>query len=178
MRSPGWFRRAARDDECQQDIEFYLETETADNIAHGMAPENARAAARRKLGNLGLLKEEVYWMNRSMLVEMLWRDMCFSLRGMRRNPAFALTTALVLALGIGGNTAMFSMIRAVLLKPLEFPHPDRLVYVSIEDPQRKVENGRFRRPEDRGNAGFGGLLCRNRSLWSEPGEHFCLDGSR
>lgn len=69
------------------------------------------------------------------LLETVWQDLRYALRMMRRSPAFTVTTVLTLAVGIGGNTAMFTVIDGVLLKPLDYPNPDRLVYFSIEDPQ-------------------------------------------
>jgi predicted permease len=78
-----------------------------------------------------------------MLWESAWRDILYSLRTMARNPAFAITAMLILGLGIGGNTAMFTVIRAVLLKPLDYREPDQLVYFSVENPRRPQQNPSF-----------------------------------
>ena len=86
--------------------------------------------AQRKLGNTTFIREEVYRMNGPRLFETLVRDLGYALRSMRKNPAFAATAVLTLALGIGGTTAMFTVIRCVLLKPLAYRDPDRLVQVS------------------------------------------------
>jgi predicted permease len=79
-------------------------------------------------------------------MDQILRDLIFSVRAMRRNPAFAVTAILILALGIGGNTAMFTIIRHVLLKPLEYREPDRLVYFSLDNVQRMVRDGSFGLP--------------------------------
>jgi putative ABC transport system permease protein len=79
-------------------------------------------------------------------MDQILRDLLFSLRAMRRNPTFAITAILILALGIGGNTAMFTIIRHVLLKPLEYREPDRLVYFSLDNVQRMVRDGSFGLP--------------------------------
>src|SRR5262247_3106237 len=115
-----FFRRAERDAECALDIQFYLETETDENIGRGMCPEEARRAAHRKFGNANLIREEIYRMNTAMILETFWQDILYALRTMRNTPTFALTAALSLALGIGGNTAIFTVIRGVLLTPLKF----------------------------------------------------------
>ncbi len=78
-----------------------------------------------------------------MILETVWQDILYSLRTMRKNPAFALTAVFTLALGIGGNTAIFTVIRSVLLKPLEYRDPDRLVYLSIDNPKRNVQDASF-----------------------------------
>jgi putative ABC transport system permease protein len=78
-----------------------------------------------------------------MFFESAWRDILYSLRTMVRNPAFASTAMLILGLGIGGNAAMFTMIRAVLLRPLDYREPDRLVYFSVENPRRPQQNPSF-----------------------------------
>ena len=78
-------------------------------------------------------------------LENLWQDMLYALRTMRKNPAFALTAVLTLALGIGGDTALFTVIRTVLLKPLEYRDPDRLVRVSVNVPDESCSARLYRR---------------------------------
>jgi len=78
-----------------------------------------------------------------MIFETVWQDILYALRTMRNNPAFALTAVFTLALGIGGNTAIFTVIRSVLLKPLAYRDPDRLVYLSIDNPRRNVQDASF-----------------------------------
>ena len=78
-----------------------------------------------------------------MFFESVRRDILYSLRTMVRNPAFASTAMLILGLGIGGNAAMFTVIRAVLLRPLDYREPDRLVYFSVENPRRPQQNPSF-----------------------------------
>ncbi len=73
----------------------------------------------------------------------IWQDVAYSLRNMARNPAFAVTAMLILALGIGGNTAIFTVVRAVLLRPLDYREPDRLVYFSVENLKHPVRNSSF-----------------------------------
>src|SRR4051812_18636514 len=135
-----FFRRADRDAESARDIQFYLETETEDNIARGMPPEEARAAARKKFGNPTLIRENIYCMNSIGFLEATWQDLRFSLRTLRKSPAFTLTAILTLALRIGCNTAIFTLIRGVLLKPLEYRDPHRLVYFSIDNPRRNLQD--------------------------------------
>ncbi len=130
----GWrrfFRRIDRDAESAHDIEFYLETETSENIARGLSPEHAAAAARRKFGNPTLIREEIYQMSTLGILEAIRQDARLAWRTMRKNPGFAITAVLTLALGIGANTAVFTVIRSVLLKSLPYSNPDRLVRVSL-----------------------------------------------
>jgi predicted permease len=138
-----FFHRARRDAESARDIQFYLDTETDENVARGMSPEEARRAARKKFGNDTLIREEIYRMNSAVFLEALWQDILYALRAMRNSPTFAATAAITLALGIGGNTAAFTVIRAVLLRPLEFHDPDQLVYFSVADPRRNAVDNSF-----------------------------------
>jgi predicted permease len=82
-------------------------------------------------------------MNSAVFLETFWQDVLHAMRVMRNNPTFAATAVLTLALGIGGNTAIFTVIRAVLLRPLDYREPDRLVYFSVDNPQRNVRDGSF-----------------------------------
>src|SRR5690242_9203443 len=130
-----FFRRSRLDAQVARDLEFYLETETADNIARGMSPADAHAAAQRKLGNPTFIREEVYRMNTAGLLDSVWQDLRYAWRVLRQSPAFTATAILSLALGIGGNTAVFTVVRGVLLKPLPYRDPARLVKIA------EVESG-------------------------------------
>jgi len=135
----GWtrfFRRARWDEERERELQTYLETETEENIARGMTPEEARYAARRKLGNLAQIREEIYRMNSLTFIESLWQDVHCGLRMLRKNAGFAAVAILTLALGIGANTAIFSVIHGVLLSPLPYNDPDRIVLVLESNPTR------------------------------------------
>jgi hypothetical protein len=125
-----FFRRAHRDAESAQEIQFHLDAETEDNIARGMSIDEARSAAGRKFGNATMVREDIYRMNTLGFLETLSRDLLYALRTMRKNPVFVTTAVLTLALAIGGTTAMFTVIRAVLLNPLQYHDPDGLVHMS------------------------------------------------
>lgn len=129
-----YFRRTSVDDEVARDLQFYLDSETEDNLARGMSAGEARAAAIRKLGNPTSIREEVYRMNTACALETIWLDLRYAYRVLRMNSAFTAMAILSLALGIGGNTAVFTAVRGVLLKPLPYRDPGRLVKVAEADP--------------------------------------------
>ena len=124
-----FFRRERWDRERRAEIESYVQIETDDNLARGMSEPEARAAARRKLGNSTLVREEIYRMNTLGLLDSIWRDLRLSLRLLRRTPTFTAVAVLTLAIGIGANTAVFSVVNSILLKPLAYPKPDQVVAV-------------------------------------------------
>jgi len=124
-----FFHRDTADAEQREELEFYLDVTAEEYIARGMEPAAARAAARKKLGNATLIREEVYQMNTLTFLEGLLRDARHALRMIRLNPVFSTAAILSLALGIGANTAIFSVVNAVLIRPLPYPEPESLVGV-------------------------------------------------
>src|SRR5690242_20741326 len=132
-----FLRRAQWDGERAREMESYLEMETADNVARGMPEEQARFAARRKFGNPTVVRGEIYRMNSLAFVDSLWQDLRYAIRLLRKTPAFAAVAILSLALGIGANTAVFSLVHTVLLRPLPYAEPDRIAVVG----ERSLNNG-------------------------------------
>jgi putative ABC transport system permease protein len=124
-------RRRYWQDERAWELQSYLEIETAENLARGMAPQEARRAAHRKLGNPAIIREEIYEMNTLGWLEALWQDMCFGWRLLAKNPGFTAVAILSLALGIGANTAIFQLLDAVRLRSLPIPRPQELADIQI-----------------------------------------------
>jgi hypothetical protein len=114
------------DAELDDDIRAHLELAEQDAIARGLSPEEARREARWKFGGVAQMKEEHRDRRAFAWVETLVRDFRYGLASIRRTPGFSSVVIAVLALGIGGTVAMFSVVDAVLLKPLPFPQPDRI----------------------------------------------------
>jgi putative ABC transport system permease protein len=122
-----FLRREAADAEQQEELEFYVDVTAEEYVERGMNPRVARAAARRKLGNMTLIREEIYRMNTVTFAENTLRTARQTVRLIRTHPGFVLTVVLSLALGIGANTAIFSVVHGVLIQPLPYPHADALV---------------------------------------------------
>ena len=122
-----FFRRSRADAELQQEIDVYLAEETAENIARGLKPEEARRRARIKLGNPRSVRETLWQQNTVSFVDSLGRDLKYAARTLARTPGFSLIAVTVMALCIGATTSLFTVVRSVLLRPLPFRDPGRLV---------------------------------------------------
>jgi hypothetical protein len=125
-----YFRRSRWDKERARELVSHLEIEADENISRGMLPDEARYAANRKLGNVTQIREEIFHMNSVNFVETFWQDARYALRMLRKNPGFAGVAILTLALGIGVNTAIFSLLDAILLRSLPVSHPESLVVLA------------------------------------------------
>jgi putative ABC transport system permease protein len=124
------FRRAQVEQELDEELRYHIDRQIEENIAIGMTPEGARYAALRAIGGVEQRKEECRDMRRMNYIDDLLRDLRHAGRNLRRNPGFAALSILIMALGIGANTAVFSVVNAVLLKPLSYRDPDRIVTLS------------------------------------------------
>ena len=125
-------------DNLDQDIREHIETETQDNIARGMSPEDAHYAAMRKFGNVTRVKEETREVWISVWLEQLLQDVRFALRTLRKNPGFALTAIFTLALGIAANVIVFGVLQALVLRPIDIPHPDRVMTLEPTNKDRGI----------------------------------------
>jgi predicted permease len=122
-----FFERKRRDEDFAREIESYVDLETGENIERGMSPEAARSAARRKFGNAARVREREYDRNTFAFVEALCADVKYGVRQLRAQPGFALAAGLSLALGIGANTAIFTLSDQIMLRLLPVRNPRELV---------------------------------------------------
>jgi putative ABC transport system permease protein len=132
-------RRKRMLEDLDRDIRDHIERETQDEIERGMSPEDARSAALRKFGNRTRVKEETREVWIVVWLEQLFEDIRFGLRMLRKSPGFTIVAALTLAFGIGVNTYIFSIVDALLLRPIEFPDPSRHVALWERLPGNNVD---------------------------------------
>ena len=130
------FRRKRRAEDFAEEIKAHLELETDELKREGLSEDEAWWKARREFGNVRAAQERFYLKGRWVGLDKLLRDVRFGLRSLRQSPGFAATAILTLALGIGANTAVFSVMNAVLLRSLPVNDPDRLVYLRTSNPPR------------------------------------------
>jgi predicted permease len=132
------FRRQNPAQELDEEIRSHLRMEEQENLEAGLSPKEAHYRAMQRFGNIPLAKERSKEMWQWTSVEGFLQDLRFGFRQLRNNPGFAAIAILTLALGIGANSAMFSLIDGVLLKPLPFHQPDRLVNLWEVTPKRNL----------------------------------------
>src|SRR5438477_6869733 len=118
------------DDELEDELTSHLRMAIADRMARGESRESAERAARLEFGNLTHVKEETREIRRGIWLERLVQDVRYGARALRRTPAFTIVAVLTLALAIGGNSAVFTVVNSVLLRPLPFRDPGRLFLLS------------------------------------------------
>src|SRR5260370_3647742 len=122
-----WWQIKKRDADVERELRSELDLEEEEQRERGISEQEARYAALRAFGNPTLIREQTLAIWSWNWLESLARDLRFSLRTLRRTPGFTVIAILVMALGIGANVALFTVVRGVLLKPLPFHDPDRLV---------------------------------------------------
>ena len=142
-----WKSRSSKrplETQLDAEIRFHIEELTEANIAAGLTPEEARRKAMLEFGGKDQITEELRDVHRVAVIETTLKNLKFALRFMRKSPVFSLTVTLTLALGIGANSAVFSALDAIVLRPLPFPHGDELMKLDQHDP--KVPGSGFAAP--------------------------------
>jgi predicted permease len=127
------FSRSRVDQEAAAELQSHIEMRTEDNIAAGMSPEEARRHALLRFGNPVVTRERVAAMDMSLAVDSVWRDIRYAWRQLLKHPGFTITAVTTLALGIGANVVVFSVLNGLILRPLNVPDPQSLYNVEHKE---------------------------------------------
>ena len=130
----GLFRRGKQETELSDEIRAHLEGLVERNVAAGMSPEDARYAAHRQFGGVEQITEQCRDFRGGRWVEQFVRDLGYACRVFRRERGFTVVALLIIAVGVGLNTTVFSLVNTVLLRPIPFANGDRLVWIYNGDP--------------------------------------------
>src|SRR5215475_13957205 len=122
-------RRAQAERELDEELRHHIERQTEQNIRLGMNQEEARNSARKAFGGVEQAKERSRDVRGALWLEEFWQDLRYGARSLLRNPTFSITAVGILAIGIGANTAIFSVVYAVILRPLPYTGSERLVMI-------------------------------------------------
>jgi len=129
LRLVALWQRRDREKELDRELESHLDLEAEEQLESGLSPREARYAAQRAFGNTTLVREDLHAIWQTIWLERLASHIKYAARSLRKNPGFTVVAILTLALGIGANTAIFSAIDALMLRPLPFSSPDQLVRI-------------------------------------------------
>src|SRR5665213_2771333 len=124
---PALLRRKSQDRELDSELRFHLEQQVRENMATGMSPEEASRQAAIEFGGLEQIKEQCRDRRSGRWLETALQDFRFGIRSLRRSPGFTIVALATIGVGIGANTAIFSFVDAVLLKPVPYPDADSIV---------------------------------------------------
>src|SRR4051812_21832897 len=154
------FRRGTLDREMRSEMREHLDLSTQRYMARGMSLAEARYAARREFGNVAVLEEQGRDARGAVWVESVRSDLRYAARALRASPAFAMVAIVSLAIGIGANTAIFSLIDSVMLKSLPVAHPEQLAILEMRDSDAGTASGNVH------VGGFGNTIFTN-PMWEQ-----------